>query len=140
MKEKKEIDFGSYMLDAVENYAISLLSSLKNSLRKKCKVYVNEGKRTVVLKKGNKLITIRCHEEDTFDWEIGFGLAISKLMVYSPKYKMMREILRDENRKLDYKTYAKWCIVEFFEGDEKVKKNFYEENVKFYESKKNQDK
>lgn len=121
------------------NFLESILIAMQETMDKHCEVFVNKEKRTVTLKGFNEPTTIHCHEEDEFDWEIGFGLALSKAFL-TPKHKMMREMLRNKNRKLDYKTYAKWCIIEYFEGNEKRKNKFYEENVKFYEGKKNKDK
>lgn len=121
------------------NFFENIVNTIQELKEKGCEVYVNKEKYTVTLKMFNEAITIHCHKDDKFDWEIGFGLALSKTCS-TPKHKMMREMLRDKNRKLDYKNYAKWCIIEFFDGSEKRKNKFYSERVKFYESKKNKNK
>ena len=79
---------------------------------------VSTKKKYVLLKIENKEYRIECNKEDKFDWRIGFGLALSQHFGKLPKWKKMREYYRDkEKRELDYKQYALWCVVEFFDND-----------------------
>lgn len=88
---------------------------------------VNKKKKTLFLKIGTDEITIKCHEEDKFDWKIGLGLALSQLnAIDKNKAKWHREYFRNKKtHKLDYKKYANWVLVEYY-------KNSYEdiENLK----------
>ena len=78
---------------------------------------VNKEKKYVLLKLNGKEYRVDCHKEDEFDWQIGFGLALSQCYGRKSKWEDMREFYRNENRKLNYKEYAKWCIVEYFKND-----------------------
>lgn len=87
------------------------LSKSKNML------IINKEKKYVLLKFNGKEYRVDCHEEDKFNWEIGFGLALSKAVGKLCKWEKTREFYRDKNRKLNYKEYAKWCIIEYFNND-----------------------
>ena len=100
--------------------------------------FVNEKKKTVVLvvdygedvKKDTYVV--KCHAQDTFDLITGIGLAISQCYAGSKKHSAMRELLRNSKRRLDYKTYAKWCVLDFFEYNfdyDKFINNHLYENV-----------
>ena len=71
----------------------------------------------VLLKYDGYEIKIECNEKDKFDWRIGFGLALSKMFGNQPKWKEHREFYRNKKRLLDYKQYALWCVMEYFEND-----------------------
>lgn len=73
---------------------------------------INEKKKTVVLYNEQKKVIIKCHEEDTFNLEIGVGLALSKFLDCK-KYRAMREFFRNKRKKLDYKKYASWVILDY---------------------------
>lgn len=83
---------------------------------------INKKKKTLFLKIGTDEITIKCHEEDKFDWKIGLGLALSQLnAIDKNKAKWHREYFRNKKtHKLDYKKYANWVLVEYY-------KNSYED-------------
>lgn len=75
-------------------------------------------KKYVLLKRDNYEVKLQCHEEDKFDWRIGFGLALSQVFGKKPKWKEHREYYRNnKKRKLNYKEYALWCINEFYHND-----------------------
>lgn len=78
---------------------------------------INYEKKCVFLQIKNEKITIKCDEEDKFDWKIGLGLAISKLND-NEKYKQHREFFRNKKtRKLDVKKYSRWVLNEFYGND-----------------------
>lgn len=87
---------------------------------------INEKKKTVVLyNKLNKVI-IKCHEEDTFNLETGVGLALSKFFDCE-KYRAMREFFRNKRKKLDYKKYASWVVLDYWGYSYKIMNKFLEE-------------
>lgn len=87
---------------------------------------INEKKKTVVLyNKLNKVI-IKCHEEDTFNLETGVGLALSKFFDCK-KYRAMREFFRNKRKKLDYKKYASWVILDYWGYNYTIMNKFLEE-------------
>ncbi|MGN1337387.1 MAG: hypothetical protein ACI4WW_02815 [Candidatus Coprovivens sp.] len=77
---------------------------------------INRTKKTIHLSYNGNEVTIKCSEEDKFDWKIGLGLAISKVGAINNKVaKFHRELLRNEKtHKLNYKKYSMWCLYEFF--------------------------
>lgn len=78
---------------------------------------VCKDKKYVMLKYNNEEVKIQCHEQDEFDWKIGFGLALSKMFGASRNHKSAREYFRDnETHKLNYKEYAKWCIYDIYDN------------------------
>lgn len=86
-------------------------------IKPKLRFLINKEKRTVFLQLKDKKISIKCDEEDKFDWKVGLGLAISNLNDNS-KYKEHREFFRNKKtRELDYKKYAKWVLNEFYGND-----------------------
>lgn len=78
---------------------------------------VCKDKKIVIYKCLGKEFKIQCHEEDEFDWSIGFGLALSQAYGKRLKWKTHREYYRNKERKLDYKKYSLWCIMEYFNND-----------------------
>lgn len=94
-------------------------------------LFVDKVKKTVVFKKNEEVYKVKCDEEDKFDWKIGFGLALSHCYGDQLHWKETREHMRNKKtHKLDYKRYAKWCVIEYFKNnvilidliDEQVKK------------------
>ena len=81
------------------------------------KLIVCKEKKYVLLKWNGKEYKVQCHEKDKFDWRIGFGLALSQVFGNQPKWKEHREYYRNKKRQLDYKQYALWCIIEFYQND-----------------------
>lgn len=78
---------------------------------------INYKKKCVFLQLKNEKITIKCDEEDKFDWKIGLGLAISKLKG-NGKYKAHRDFFRNEKtHKLNVKKYAEWVLREYYHND-----------------------
>lgn len=73
---------------------------------------VNREKKTIVLYNKFNRVIIKCHEEDTFNLEIGVGLALSKFFDCK-KYRAMREFFRNKRKKLNYKKYAAWVILDY---------------------------
>lgn len=105
----------------------------KMFLGKKYVFYVNENKKTIVLKEvnSNKTIKIKCHPEDKFDVEIGIGLAISNLL-NTKDFKYMRTLLRNKKNILDFQRYGKYCLASFFNFNLKQKNEFLKgKEVKF---------
>ena len=79
---------------------------------------VCKNKKYVLLKYDGNEYKVQCHEQDKFDWRIGFGLALSQIYGKKSKWKEHREYYRNnKKRKLDYKKYALWCINEFYHND-----------------------
>lgn len=80
---------------------------------------INSKKKTIFLKFRDNEITIKCHEEDKFDWKIGLGLALSNInAIAENKAKWHREYFRNKKtHKLDYKKYANWVLVEFYNNN-----------------------
>ena len=75
---------------------------------------INKEKRTVFTQIKDKKVSIKCDEEDKFDWKIGLGLGISHL-IEDEKYKEHREFFRNKKtRKLDVKKYSNWVLKEFY--------------------------
>lgn len=87
---------------------------------------INEKKKTVVLYNEQKKVIIKCHEEDTFNLEIGVGLALSKFLDCK-KYRAMREFFRNKRKKLDYKKYASWVILDYCGYNYTKRNKFLEE-------------
>lgn len=101
-------------------------------MRKDMKLIVNVDKRIVIVKTGDNVChKVKCHEEDEFDWKIGFGLALSQAFGELPVWKATREFYRGEDDKLDYVKYSQWCITEFFCNNVI---GFYELNKKVQDS------
>lgn len=69
-------------------------------------------KRYVMIKYCGAEYKVKCHINDEFDWEIGFGLALSRLYEKTEDYKFAKKYFTNDNGELDYKEYAKWCIYE----------------------------
>lgn len=80
---------------------------------------INHKKNSLFLKYGENKIVIKCDKEDKFDWVVGLGLAISNLdLIDKEKAKRHRENFRNKKtRKLDYKKYGYWVIIEYFNND-----------------------
>ena len=79
--------------------------------------WINEEKKTLVLKHKDKTIKIKCDEEDKFDWQIGLGLALSQA-INSTRMKAHREFFRNKKTKLlDVKKYANWVLIDFYNND-----------------------
>lgn len=75
---------------------------------------VNNVKKYVLLKFDGEESKIICNEEDKFNWQIGFGLAISHIFSkHSYNMRRAREYYRNSKGVLDYKKYAHWCILYF---------------------------
>lgn len=75
-------------------------------------IVVNENKKTVVIYNSSSKVVVKCHEDDEFNIKIGLGLAISK-MINSKKHRAMREFFRNKKKKLDYKKYAEWVLLDY---------------------------
>lgn len=109
--DTKLLKMGTFKLENLGGTMYGLKSVTKDML------IVNKEKKYVLLKFNGKEYRVDCHEEDKFNWEIGFGLALSKAFGKQCKWEEIREFYRNKNRKLNYKEYAKWCIIEYFRND-----------------------
>lgn len=78
---------------------------------------ISKEKKYVLLKMNGEEYKINCHEEDKFDWKIGLGLAISKMMKKDERWKIAFELCRDTKNNLIYKRYAKWSLNTYFKND-----------------------
>lgn len=79
---------------------------------------INKNKKYVLLKLCGEEYRVNCHEDDKFNWFIGFGLALSKSFGNNKKWKNAREYFRNpKTHKLDYKNYAQWCVFEHYCND-----------------------
>ena len=98
----------------------------------RCMLIINKNKKYVIYKKNNEEYRVDCHNDDQFDWQIGFGLALSKCFGKQYKWQSAREnfrhnIINEEDGKvkrvLDYESYSKWCIYEYYHNDTDEIKN-----------------
>ena len=81
---------------------------------------INKEKRTVFLQYYDTKVSIKCHEDDEFDWKVGLGLAISKANAINPKKAQVHRNIwfRDkETHKLKVKEYANWVLNVFYNND-----------------------
>lgn len=84
----------------------------------RCMLIINKNKKYVIYKINNEEYRVDCHNDDKFNWYIGFGLALSKAHGNLDKWKNAREYYRNpKTHKLDYKQYANWCIFEVYKND-----------------------
>lgn len=121
--EKDVFDYGFNHLITLpkekfnKNYIVQFLGQWSFQIPQKNMLIVNKEKKYVLLKIKGKEYRVDCHKDDKFDWLIGFGLALSKAFGKNAKWEETREFYRNKNRKLNYKEYAKWCVVEYFNND-----------------------
>lgn len=107
------------------NMVKDLITIAKMKIQTKCMLIINKDKKYVIYKVNNKECRVDCHNDDKFDWQIGFGLALSKFYGNQYKWQRARENFRntitDDNgsvkRVLDYESYSKWCIYEYYHND-----------------------
>lgn len=92
----------------------------------RCMLIINKDKKYVIYKKNNKEYRVDCHKDDEFNWQVGFGLALSKCFGKQYKWQRARENFRHNiineddgsvKRVLDYESYSKWCIYEYYHND-----------------------
>lgn len=143
---KKEVwtkKYGNLEINPInaEN-VIKQINRMKNIFSSNYEIFftINRKKKTVFLQYNDKKITIKCHETDKFDWEIGLGLALSKVNAINNKRAyFLRDIMRNsKTHKLDYKKYSNFVLNEYFNYDSnEIKKldkkvNETDDNIKIY--------
>lgn len=126
-KENHEQDVFEYMKQLIdkrklnyEPFDFTLLGQMFFPIPPKFKdmLIVCKEKKYVLLKLCGEEYRVNCHEDDKFNWLIGFGLALSKAFGNNKKWKNAREYFRNsKTRKLDYKKYAEWCVFEYYGND-----------------------
>ena len=102
------------MYASVDNFKYS------RNKKKHLRFLINKEKRTVFLQYYDTKVSIKCREEDEFDWKIGLGLALSKAnAINHKKAQVHRNIwFRDkETHKLKVKEYANWVLNVFYNND-----------------------
>ena len=75
-----------------------------------------------------KEIKVKCHEDDKFDWKIGFGLALCRQYekVYKEKYLAAKEHFTNKKGILNYKKLSDWALMFCFDNDYNLLKKFEE--------------
>lgn len=96
-----------------------LVEFLFDDKRFNLRFLINKEKRTLFLEFANRKVTIKCDQEDKFDWKIGLGLALSKAnAINEEKARVHRNWFRNKKTHLlDYKKYAEWVLIEFYNND-----------------------
>lgn len=114
--------------DFIEEIFFELFPKMTEKYSKNMLIVCKE-KKYVLLKYLGKEIKIKCHPSDKFNWEIGFGLALSRIYQKNQDYIFAKKYFTNAKGKLNYKEYAKWCIYEnypdlkdYADIKEKVKK------------------
>lgn len=90
----------------------------------KLKVLIDKENKILVAVIDEKKYVIRCHEQDRYDWRVGFGVAVSKHIMskFEKELSYLRRTLREKH-------YYLYCYNKFFcFNTEKVEKivNDYE--------------
>ena len=129
-KHNHEKDVFDYMIKGLINSPkIIPIVKMKQTI---CMLIINKNKKYVIYKINNTEYKVECHEDDEFNWQIGFGLALSKCFGKSHKWQRAREnfrhnIINEEDGKvkrvLDYESYSKWCIYVYYHNDTDEIKN-----------------
>ena len=135
-KDNHEKDVFDYMNKSLEkcllNTKLLATAVIKIDKQPRGMLIINKDKKYVIYKVNNKEYRVDCHNDDKFDWQIGFGLALSKCFGKSHKWQRAREnfrhnIINEEDGKvkrvLDYESYSKWCIYEYYHNDTDEIKN-----------------
>ncbi len=129
-KDNHEKDVFDYMIKGLINSPKIIPIVKKEKIR--CMLIINKDKKYVIYKINNEEYRVDCHNDDKFDWQIGFGLALSKSFGKNHKWQRAREnfrhnIINEEDGKvkrvLDYESYSKWCIYEYYHNDTDEIKN-----------------
>lgn len=129
-KDNHEKDVFDYMIKNLIN-SPKIIPIVKIE-QTRCMLIINKDKKYVIYKVNNKEYRVDCHNDDKFDWQIGFGLALSKCFGKNHKWQRAREnfrhnIINEEDGKvkrvLDYESYSKWCIYEYYHNDTDEIKN-----------------
>lgn len=135
-KDNHEKDFFDYTVkDLIHNNnfkPVPMKITTVVKIEPRCMLIINKDKKYVIYKINNEEYRVDCHNDDQFDWQIGFGLALSKCFGKSHKWQRAREnfrhnIINEEDGKvkrvLDYESYSKWCIYEYYHNDTDEIKN-----------------
>ena len=85
-----------------------VLAEMTDIVKPKYQFRVVESRRSVSLYKDDTLLKrIHCHEDDTFDWKIGLGIALQRTV-----YKDDKDVLY-LSKILKYKNVALFCLNKF---------------------------
>ena len=85
-----------------------VLAEIDDILKPKYQFRVVESRRSVSLYKDDTLLKrVHCHEDDTFDWKIGLGIALQRTI-----YKDDKDVLY-LSKILKYKNVALFCLNKF---------------------------
>lgn len=124
-KKKEIMDSFKHFLNG-DKLVFPKLSIYEENKQKRCMLIINKDKKYVIYKNNNKEYRVDCHKDDEFNWQIGFGLALSKCFGKQYKWQRARENFRHNiineddgsvKRVLDYESYSKWCIYEYYHND-----------------------
>lgn len=130
-KKKEIMDSFKHFLNG-DKLVFPKLSIYEENKQTVCMLIINKDKKYVIYKINNKEYRVDCHKDDEFNWQIGFGLALSKCFGKQYKWQRARENFRHNiineddgsvKRVLDYESYSKWCIYEYYHNDTDEIKN-----------------
>lgn len=126
--EKDVADYMGKCFERIKNMNLLSYATIKNDKLPKQRdmLIINKDKKYVIYKVNNKEYRVDCHKDDEFNWQVGFGLALSKCFGKQYKWQRARENFRHNiineddgsvKRVLDYESYSKWCIYEYYHND-----------------------